>query len=554
VKLKQIIVCLAILGVLILTILKEEYAQGQIYAPTDSVPLAIGTLDTTFKAFADADTVELAWYRLDAGVMTKVDSVEFTTGLMTGFYAKKVKASDASNNTGTYVARALVYKSGKSGTKTWVWTVKSTPDQSTTKDLYVKPKATATIGGTALSWADACSISTVLARCTGATEYNIHVAPGYYTDVSLNITTSRVNFYGAGMGRTILVGKKDVPTGLGSEYVLQYNVTGADSMAGEITGFSILGYKSAGGGGYDSSTHWGVYPLTGQGWYIHDNYISGCYYGFQTCTKSFYGRLERNMIYHCLLTGINLEGGYQCWIKNNVIDSMVLSGANGAAGIYITTNFSEGIINGNIIGMNCGRGIVNTATSYRNILADNFVSATGDSAYVSAGGTNFNIGNQRRSQINTQYTLQEDIASRLANSDSAIYQRTDWNNIKNPTTTQNLTNTRIRVADKDSTLLEGIKVKTDSVAGAIADANKGNFTDTTKVKVTITNNGWDDQWAIIPEIQIGLGWGDGWRQHFMPFSSANKDSLRIYDEATLKSTIYIHHTGSVVDSVTQEDW
>lgn len=37
----------------------------------------------------------------------------------------KVKASDASNNTGTYIAQAVVYKQTKTGIKTWTWAVKN---------------------------------------------------------------------------------------------------------------------------------------------------------------------------------------------------------------------------------------------------------------------------------------------------------------------------------------------------------------------------------------------------------------------------------------------
>jgi hypothetical protein len=105
-------------------------SQGDIYAPTDSVVLTVGCLDTTFLNVANPDSIWFKWWR-DVGGQTIVDSAKVTTGLRTGFFRKKIKASDASNNLGAYIAEAVVYKSGKTGIKTWSWTVKAEFDSIT---------------------------------------------------------------------------------------------------------------------------------------------------------------------------------------------------------------------------------------------------------------------------------------------------------------------------------------------------------------------------------------------------------------------------------------
>lgn len=60
-----------------------------------------------------------------------MDSAKVTSSLRTGFFRHKIKASDGSNNMGTCIAEAVVYKDGKTGIKTWWWTVKAEFDSLT---------------------------------------------------------------------------------------------------------------------------------------------------------------------------------------------------------------------------------------------------------------------------------------------------------------------------------------------------------------------------------------------------------------------------------------
>jgi hypothetical protein len=94
------------------------------YAPSDSIVLTVGCLDTTFLNVANPDSVWFKWWR-DVGGQTLVDSAKVTSSLRSGFIRHKIKASDGSNNMGTYVAEAMVYKQGKTGIKTWSWLVKA---------------------------------------------------------------------------------------------------------------------------------------------------------------------------------------------------------------------------------------------------------------------------------------------------------------------------------------------------------------------------------------------------------------------------------------------
>jgi hypothetical protein len=103
---------------------------ADVYAPTDSIVLTVGCLDTTFLNLADPDSVWFKWWR-DVGGQTIIDSAKVTSTLRTGFVRRKIKASNGSNNLGTYIAEAIVYKQGKTGIKTWAWTVKAEFDSIT---------------------------------------------------------------------------------------------------------------------------------------------------------------------------------------------------------------------------------------------------------------------------------------------------------------------------------------------------------------------------------------------------------------------------------------
>ena len=117
------------LGFLLLT-LNSPLSLADVYAPTDSVVLTVGCLDTTFLAVADPDSVWFKWWR-DVDGQTIVDSAKVTSTLRTGFARHKIKASDGSDNTGTYMAEGMVYKDGKTGIKSWSWTVKAEFDSIT---------------------------------------------------------------------------------------------------------------------------------------------------------------------------------------------------------------------------------------------------------------------------------------------------------------------------------------------------------------------------------------------------------------------------------------
>lgn len=90
-----------------------------IYSPTDSLRLEVGAVDTTFLQVADLDSVFFKWF-YNGSI---IDSSIVTTSIRTGYFSKKIKASDGSNNMGEYKAFAIEYKDGKTGIKTFAWQV-----------------------------------------------------------------------------------------------------------------------------------------------------------------------------------------------------------------------------------------------------------------------------------------------------------------------------------------------------------------------------------------------------------------------------------------------
>jgi hypothetical protein len=107
-------------------------AWAEYYSPSDSVPLTIGTVSVGSDSVQDCDSIRIRWWRLDGG-WTYVGAKKLTSSVEEGFYATNVKASDASDQTGSYIAKAVAYKfdGSHADVKTWSWTVAETFDSLT---------------------------------------------------------------------------------------------------------------------------------------------------------------------------------------------------------------------------------------------------------------------------------------------------------------------------------------------------------------------------------------------------------------------------------------
>ncbi len=105
---------------------------AEYYSPSDSLALTIGTVSIGCDSVQDCDSIRIKWWRLDDG-WTYVGTKKLTSSVEPGFYATNVKASDASNNVGSYIAKAVAYKfdGSYSDIKTWSWTVAQTFDSLT---------------------------------------------------------------------------------------------------------------------------------------------------------------------------------------------------------------------------------------------------------------------------------------------------------------------------------------------------------------------------------------------------------------------------------------
>jgi hypothetical protein len=97
---------------------------AEYYSPSDSVALTIGTVSIGSDSVQDCDSIRIRWWRLQGG-WTFVGTKKLTSSGETGFYAVNIKASDASDHSGNYIAQAVAYKFNGSYTdiKTWSWTV-----------------------------------------------------------------------------------------------------------------------------------------------------------------------------------------------------------------------------------------------------------------------------------------------------------------------------------------------------------------------------------------------------------------------------------------------
>jgi hypothetical protein len=114
------------------TLVRFGSASAEYYSPSDSVALTVGTVSINSDSVQGCDSVRIKWWRLSGG-WTFVGTTKLTSSVDPGFYAVNVKASDASDQTGNYVAKAIAYKFDGSYTdvKTWSWTVVETFDSLT---------------------------------------------------------------------------------------------------------------------------------------------------------------------------------------------------------------------------------------------------------------------------------------------------------------------------------------------------------------------------------------------------------------------------------------
>lgn len=110
----------------------DSSTRAEYYSPSDSVSLTIGTVSIGSDSVQDCDSIRVKWWWANGG-WTYVGTKKLTSSVEPGFYATNLKASDASDHTGNYLAKAVAYKFNGSFTdvKTWSWTVVETFDSLT---------------------------------------------------------------------------------------------------------------------------------------------------------------------------------------------------------------------------------------------------------------------------------------------------------------------------------------------------------------------------------------------------------------------------------------
>jgi hypothetical protein len=203
-----------------------SFCQADVYAPTDSIVLTVGCLDSTFLNVANPDSIWFKWWR-DVNGQTIVDSVKVTTGLRTGFFRKKIKASDASNNLGAYIAEAVVYKSGKTGIKTWSWTVKAEFD-SITNAITDPNKANfkATVVKVNGGYVGQCTTLVNPARVNGGA---VNQCTSLVNDVTVSTNNDKTNYQ---LADDAITSAKIAANALTNSKIA-INAIGADQLAGD---------------------------------------------------------------------------------------------------------------------------------------------------------------------------------------------------------------------------------------------------------------------------------------------------------------------------------
>ncbi len=423
---------ITVLFCLAITAKYSGIARADTYAPADSLVLTVGCLDTTFLDVADPDSVWFKWWR-DVEGQTIVDSEKVTSGVRTGFFRHKIKASDASHNMGTYVAEAIVYKDGKSGIKTWTWTVKAGFDSLTNaildankanfradlsgfenltepvnnaRHIYVKTDGDDDSSG--LSWNGAvASLRTAESKCSGSDEYFIHVAPGTYSSQCCTVDASNLHIVSTGgWQNTRLEGSTGNPI-----------MSVKDNKGLEVSGFTFI---------HDGATYsdgiWIARDDSSLHFHIHHNAFKRCYRGLNIDTLALHGIVEDN---HFTLSDLNAIRicGKQNIFRHNYIDSVCGPGASEA--IILIWHAQENIVYNNVI-RNAGFGygirtwgVGGPHDVRNNLIVNNYVGGTTDYSRGADDPANWWVANHGLGGIDT-LSVEEEIAAVGYHPDSTL--------------------------------------------------------------------------------------------------------------------------------------
>jgi hypothetical protein len=396
--------------ILIAFVLIAHFARTETYSPTDSLALTIGTTDTTFLTVATPDSVWFKWWR-DIDGQTIVDSAKVTTALRTGFIRHKIKASDASNNAGTYIAEAVAYKDGKTGIKTWSWMVKTDPNEAKrgVKRIFVNSSGNNSNDG--LSWETAkATINGANAILTGADLYEIYVGAGSWSNVCCSLTVDRTKLIGMGREFTTLNGKAS------EDHIITVTADGVS-----ISGFKLIGEIS---GEYGDQC--GIRLEDADGFYISDIAFQKCDKSIEIYPSSSWGRLDNLYMFDSNWDGIKCHG-QNILVTNVFIDSLRYSGADGIVMMNLYPNqdsSKNNIIVNSYVRTTMGNSFREGTEDYRphQISWLNNYSQNPDTSkiFAIAGYYPTLIGNKEPSKIVANNTEQEDIYYVFVNKDSVI--------------------------------------------------------------------------------------------------------------------------------------
>lgn len=390
-----VLVGLVFLVLFVKLCIKESKAED--HAPTDSVALMVNTYDSSsVPTLADADSVQFFYTYKNILFYNATLKVANYTTLLPGIYQKNVRASKAGDSIGVYVwiARAYKYGGTKTGGKSWSWTVKNDASEPLRLAKHIYMTTTGNGGNDGLTWATAvCSLRTALTKCTGGKDYFIHIAPGTYSAQTCTVTTAYIRILGSGWDRTTL-------TGTSGFAVIKVNHTGTGIEIANLT-FS----NSTDASSYD------IILTDVDGYWIHDCRFNSGYEGIYVTSGAHKGLIENCFIFAAYYDGIAVSGN-QCWVRENVIDSLGHVAADG-----LSLFGRDNVATRNYVRTTTGNSIrLDNAGGNNNLAADNYAwnATVNQDYYLTDSKVNLAfLGNHGRSEIDTVNTIEEDIANGL---------------------------------------------------------------------------------------------------------------------------------------------
>lgn len=307
-------------------------------------------------------------------------------------FRDEVKDCDCDSGAGIYRVVVALFAGGVPTDNYFEFTLypEQIPLLPHTKKIYCGGSDTAYTND-GLSWKTAIGdLRFAETACTGAKNYEIHLAAQTFSAESCTINVANVKIIGAGWTRTVLNGESGKP-------VIRVNHTGRGVEISDLTIQSDAATSS-----------WGIQLQDVDGFWIHDCRFDSCWAGVNTQANGDKGLIERCFAFASGTDGFALLGN-QTVIQDCFVDSLLTSDADGIAVSSIGDDGESNFIVRNFVRIAL-QGDDCFDVSDPNMVADNYAGASdGATGTYDVGTTNLAfVGNHEESFILVNNTLQRD--------------------------------------------------------------------------------------------------------------------------------------------------